>query len=313
MCYNFRVKIQKEEKIKENEQKKLTDKQFQKVLALGTKASNTLKHKYGVDKGTAQEYVTEIFQDKYNKILDMYSDSQLNEQEVSKKIYFLFLDLMKTKQYFNIQKVTVKDPKLFRYSVNLNLACKEETDLSYLQETLRKNLLDIFHEDVSVKLKSLPKGLYECSVYGQTLKIWELQDELEHEVYDIFSQDFIVQALELKINKRPVLSIENNSTVVEYFDEEVFSTQDMKSVFYEYINDFGLNKNEESFINLVFSGYNPYNDTDIFTFQEAMKPEYEGHRGNKLSKNYISTRFFNKLVQKLKNETPFSEFEGKFS
>jgi len=155
--------------------------------------------------------------------------------------------------------------------------------------------------------------LYECSVYGQTLKIWELQDELEHEVYDIFSQDFIVQALELKINKRPVLSIENNSTVVEYFDEEVFSTQDMKSVFYEYINDFGLNKNEESFINLVFSGYNPYNDTDIFTFQEAMKPEYEGHRGNKLSKNYISTRFFNKLVQKLKNETPFSEFEGKFS
>jgi len=148
LCYNFRVKRQKEEKIKEhkeNEQKKLSDKQFQKVLALGTKASNTLKHKYGVDKGTAQEYVTEIFQDKYDKILDMYSyDSGLNEQEISKKIYFLFLDLMKTKQYFNIQKVTVKDPKLFRYSVNLNLACKEETDLSYLQETLRKNLLDIF-------------------------------------------------------------------------------------------------------------------------------------------------------------------------
>lgn len=71
------------------------------------------------------------------------------------------------------------------------------------------------------------------------------------------------------------------------------SPEDLKELFYAHRHLFILNDKETLFIDLIFSGYNPYNEIDVLVFKEALNTE---------SSLYVKT-FFNRLCDKLKDKS----------
>jgi hypothetical protein len=76
----------------------------------------------------------------------------------------------------------------------------------------------------------------------------------------------------------------------ELVDEE--ETVNKKFKFYEHIDDFALSRVEQEFIELIFSGYHPTYDAKIF---------------EELNLKCTASLFFNRLLLKLKENSPFLE------
>ena len=92
------------------------------------------------------------------------------------------------------------------------------------------------------------------------------------------------------LNKIVFDEIEELGLISTLADEPV---EDLKELFYKSINQFDLNDKERLFIDLCFSGYNPYNNIDSIVFMEALQTE---------SKQYVNT-FFNRLCEKLEKKS----------
>lgn len=88
------------------------------------------------------------------------------------------------------------------------------------------------------------------------------------------------------MNKLVFDEIEELGLVSTFADE---SSEDLKELFYKHKHLFELNDKEALFIDLCFSGYNPYNKVDVLVFKEALETD---------SHNYVNT-FFNRLCEKL--------------
>lgn len=88
-------------------------------------------------------------------------------------------------------------------------------------------------------------------------------------------------------NKIVFDEIEELGLVSTFADE---NSEDLKEVFYKHKHLFELNDKEALFIDLCFSGYNPYNNIDVIVFQEALETD---------SAKYVKT-FFNRLCEKLR-------------
>ena len=88
------------------------------------------------------------------------------------------------------------------------------------------------------------------------------------------------------LNKLVFDEIEELGFISTLADE---STEDLKEVFYKHKHLFDLNDKEALFIDLCFSGYNPYNKVDVLVFKEALETD---------SPKYVLT-YFNRLCDRL--------------
>lgn len=109
---------------------------------------------------------------------------------------------------------------------------------------------------------------------------------------NISDEDGVVKRLWFSpyFNKLVFDEVEELGLVSSMADE---SPEDMKEMFYKHKHLFNLTDKEGLFIDLCFTGYNPYNEVDVLVFREALDTD---------SPRYVKT-FFNRLCEKLKDKS----------
>lgn len=91
-------------------------------------------------------------------------------------------------------------------------------------------------------------------------------------------------------NKLVYDGIEELGYVSSLADESI---EDLKEIYYNKKQLLELNEKESLFIDLCFSGFNPYNHIDVLVFKEALETD---------SGNYVKN-FFNRLCVKLEKKS----------
>jgi hypothetical protein len=276
---------------------------------------------YNVPKDTTENYISDIVSKHKQEIISILNN--LEKQEANKKLYNYLFDKIKTRDYLNIQKVMVKNPQEFKYKVFCNIKVKKHTNkYDLLNEIIEK--MSLTFEIESKNIYDLDKNenkevffytnndevVYKVMFYGKHLKtpssIEEMETEVEQILNKIQGEGLIdlckVQDIDIKVINRFRKSIYYDIENID-FSDDILDSVDKKTLFYNYMEEFNLTNTEEAFINLCFQGYNIYKDEDIIYFQEVLKKK----DNQSYSKNYLRNDFFNKLCEKLSENSPFCE------
>jgi hypothetical protein len=274
---------------------------FQRVGMQGTRASKAISYKYNVPYDTCQSQITDIWKDNQDKI-DSFINSDSKDRE--KNLYFYFLDELK--KLNNIKQVTTKDKSKWRWKSNVVASTKEVTDINYIREHLYTDLLSIHSEIVKLNIEYIDSKL-NITIIGKVSNVFldfEL-DEYEFYIYTYLSKYVKVTEHTSSINKRIVYSpfIEFELNRVDWNDEDIYEIYDRKEIFALNRHLFDLTEYEDLVIDMIFNGYNINNSPDDSIILEALKSA--GCNINSLS--YLKGAFMDRLIYKLKHNSPFRD------
>lgn len=279
---------------------KMTDKEFTSVLSVGNVVAKKMRHKYNIPYDTSQSYIVDIISKEYDKVTDLIrSDSK-------GRLNLFFTDKLRSREYCAIEKVKILDTNQYKHKVFVNVELSEPInphDLLYYVSNSVSTIFSIEKSDVFDKdKKGYRNNLLTLLFYGRASPQFSIQEDLEIEFERLINEFDNVKVLDSYSSyvDRFYQSIYHNIGNIDFTDD-YFEVADKKELFYEYLDEFCLTENEKTFVNLVFKGYHPNDDSDIEFFIDSMKTD----DGSKLSAGYIRNRFFGKLCKKLRAKSPF--------
>jgi len=314
------------------EDTKLTEKQFEIIFGryftrkgkiekvskgLCGQISKKFFHMYKVPQDTTENYISEIISENKSTV-----KSLLEQSEGKAKLVNYLNDRLRTREYLNIMRVKTKDINEVKYKIFVNIKVKKDTDkfnlLNEIQDEISKmfsvetrNIYDINkneNKDLFFLLNS-DEIIYKVMLYGKPSKAFLDREDLEIEVESIINNietiKIKVQDIDIKVIDRFRKSLYYDLDSIDFSESDFIDLIDKKTLFYSVIDEFGLTESEKTFINLTFQGYNVYKDSDIDIFKEAMKKD----SGELLSSKYLRNRFISILCDKLKENSPFNDFE----
>lgn len=314
------------------EEEKLTEKQFETIFGRYTQNKGKLEkvskgicgqlakkffHMYKVPQDTTENYISEIISENKSTV------KSLLEQNGGKAKLVNFLnDKLRLREYLNIQKVKTKKIEELKYKLFINIKVKKDTD--------KFNLLNEIVEETSKMFSVETRNIYSISenenkdwffevnnaeiiykvmLYGKPSEAFldreDLEIEVESLINNIESIKVKVQDIDIKVIDRFRKSLYYDLDSIDFSESDFIDLVDKKTLFYSVINEFGLTETERTFVNLTFQGYNVYKDSDIEIFKEALKTR----DGNSFSTKYLRKSFLDRLVEKLRENSPFNDFE----
>ena len=287
---------------------------------MSTKLAQKCFHLYNVPKDTTENYISEIISEDKGKIKDLL-------EEDKGKCYNYIFERLRSQDYLCIRRLKTKNPNEFKYKVFLNIKVKKDTDkFNILNDIVNElSFFDIISKKIYDTSKSIDKDLnkdpffevkndeiiYKVMLYGKPTKAFIYMEDLEQEIESTVNKlNCKVQDLDIKVIKNFRKSLYYDIESIDFSDTEdaftdIISDVDKKTLFYAYINDFGLNDAEKTIINLTFQGYNLYRDEDLDYFKEALKQK----TNKSFSGNYLRKTFLDKLCKKLAKNSPFRDVE----
>ena len=280
-------------------QLELNDKEFQKILTLMNGIAKTMRHRHNSKYDTCQAYLLDIFVEDKEQIVSLFK-----LEDIGKLKNFL-TDRLRKK--LNIMRVTLKDPKLHSYKLSIVVEQKQSTSKYDILSIISDEIQKIFSIEYS-KIRDIEteskKELLEIEFKGKpSQKYLADEDELYMDIEKYINKTGLVKvvSIDIQINKRARVSIDNFLTSID-FSDDIIEPECKKEVFYQHIKEFDLSENEENFINLTFKGFNVYNEEDVELFQSSIKNK----NGIELvSKGYLRKNFFDRLCKKLTEKSPF--------
>jgi len=318
---------------KDNKSIELSEKDFEVLFGKVAYVDNELKrkskgfsaklaqkcyHMYNVPKDTTENYVSEIVAKEKGTI------KELLDLDKGKAYNYIF-DRLRSQDYLYVRRLKTKNANEFKYKVYVNVKVKKSTDkynllndiieeISHFFDIESKNIYDIntkedeiINKDFFFDIKN-DEIIYKVMFYGKPTKAFIYTEELEQEIEKSINNqvnlniDFCkVQDIDIKVIKNFRKSMFYDIESVDFSDDTIDIT-DKKTLYYAYIDEFNLRDCEEAFINLSFQGYNVYKEEDIPYFKEVLKKK----DNQEFSKNYLRTKFLNKLCDKLSDNSPFS-------
>lgn len=275
---------------------KLSDKEFQKILSLQNEIAKTFRHRYSIHYDTGQSYLLDIFAENKEQFIELFkTDIGKFKNDLTEKL----------RQRLKIQRVTLKDPLLHKYKLNVVIESLQPIGKYDILGTLLDEVNKVFSVEYSKIRDSKSENkkiLYEIDIGGKPSRDYLNEDDLYMVIEKYINNTKIVKvtSLGIQINKRARVSIDSLLTSID-FSDDLIEPDCKKELFYKYIDEFDLTSNEETFINLTFKGYDVNSDEDFVTFQEAIK----GKNDVLVSKKYIRKSFFDRLCKKLTSNSPF--------
>lgn len=278
---------------------KLSDKEFQKLLTLMNSISKTMKHRHNVAYDTAQSYCLDIFAENKDEVISLFRHNDIG--------YLKNYLTDRLRKKFKIQRVTLKDRARHTFKLNLVVEQLESIGkfdiLADINEELNKIFTIEYSKIKNSESENLKKTLLEIEIKGKPSLQFIDEDilyiELEKRINNLGSVK--LTSLGIQVNKRVRVCIDNFLQYID-FSDELIEPECKKELFYRHLEEFELNDNEQTFVNLTFKGYNIYSDLDIDIFQDSIKPSYGK---NKVSKNYLRKTFIERLCNKLTEKSPF--------
>lgn len=314
------------------QEEKLTEKQFEIIFGRYTNKKGKIEkvskglcgqlskkffHMYKVPQDTTENYISEIISENKSTV-----KSLLEQSEGKAKVVNFLNDKLRTREYLNIMRVKTKDINEIKYKIFVNVKVKKDTDkfnlLNEIQEEVSKmfsvetrNIYDLDkneNKDVFFLLNN-DELIYKVMLYGKPSKAFldreDLEIEIEALINNIETIKVKVQDIYIKVIDRFRKSLYYDLESIDFSESDFIDLIDKKTLFYSVINEFGLTESEKTFINLTFQGYNVYKDSDIEIFKEALKTK----DGQSFSTKYLRKSFLDRIVDKLKENSPFNDFE----
>lgn len=277
---------------------------FERIRKQGTKASKAVSFKYQVPYDTCQKQIMDIWADNKEKI-DYFTNSNSTTRE--KELYFFFLDRLKSIN--DIKQITTKDRNCWKYKSIIVVEDKFNSDMSDVRESLFKDIQGIYHDIHRCSIEHKKEGInqYVITINGTLSSVFTdiEEDDYENYIYQYVSQYATIIEQKTIVNKRIMYSpyVEFELNRVDWNDEDVQDIFDRKELFSQNRHLFDLTPSEELVIDMIFSGYNINSSPDDEIVLEALKAQ----NSTVNSVNYLKGAFMDRLIYKLKHNSPFRD------